>query len=142
MAMDDPYYLRTLCRGSLTSEELYFQLHRLVKLVREDTIREIETKNKVSKIDDVYYPDVGTVFIELIPGETPRPFITDERSRLSHVVSPGWVCFYDLLEGTGDWPRWLDDVKEEKIQVVWCPEFGTVPNNLFYLKHHDLLDKE
>jgi hypothetical protein len=136
---NDPYYLRTLSRGSLTSEELYFQLQRLVRSVKEDTIREMEEKLNTKSTNQGYYPEIGTVFIKLIPGETPRPFVTDERSRLSHMVSPGWVCFYDLLEGTGDWPRWLEDVKEEKIHVVWCPEFGTIPNNHFYLKHHGLL---
>ena len=136
---DDPYYLRTLSRGSLTSEELYFQLQRLVRSVKEDTLREMEDKLHTKSINQGYYPEIGTVFIKLIPGEMPRPFVTEERSRLSHAVSPGWVCFYDMLEGMGDWPRWLEDVKEEKIHVVWCPEFGTIPSNHFYLKHHSLL---
>lgn len=99
----------------------------------QSTLEKLEDQLTPTERPKSFYPPAGTVFVDCAQGKDQRPFIVLDSSELVQKES-GWVCFYDTLEGTGEYPRWFDDLKAGIVRIVWCPIYGTFLNNEDYLK--------
>lgn len=84
------------------------------------------------KEGDHFYPKVDTVFVEPLSGIL---FVSESEDDLSVMSSleDGYVSCRCAQRGSTDYPNWLSSVKNGSIQVVWCPIFGRIVDNNFYL---------
>lgn len=97
-------------------------------------LKQLEDQIRVTDRPASFYPPAGTVFIDCVQGKEQRPFIVQDASELVSQKEAGWVAFYDTVEGMGEYPRWLEDLKGGLITVVWCPVYGSFSSNEEYLK--------
>lgn len=72
-----------------------------------------------------FYPQPGTVFAE--EGSC-TPYVTCEKDSMFK-NSEGGVSYDDRVHGICEYPDWVKQVREEKLQLVWCPKFGRVASN-------------
>ncbi len=96
-------------------------------------LKQLEDQIRVTDRPPSFYPPAGTVFVDCVQGKEQRPLIVQDASELIQ-KDAGWVAFYDTVEGIGEYPRWMEDIRGGIIKVVWCPVYGTFANNEDYLK--------
>ena len=101
-------------------------------------LKHIEEQIQVTDRPASFYPAVNTVFIDCVDGKEQKPLVVLDASELIQ-KSPGWIAFYDPVEGIGEYPRWLEDLKSGTAKIVWCPIHGTITNNEEYLRAWGLI---
>ena len=81
---------------------------------------------------DQFYPRPGTAFIDK-GYDPPKLLITEPSTELVSNYTGDCVAFYCRDNGVGEFPRWLDSVRNGSIEVIFCPQRGRVSSNEEYL---------
>lgn len=122
--------------------EVFSSLRGVLTLLRErygdgvvgelDTLEDciLSLERKCFPPPPQFYPPVGTVFVE---GEGGIPLVVVERN-IMFPNSPGGISFHDHADGIGEYPDWLERVRDGGVEIVWCTRMGKVPSNGDWLK--------
>ncbi len=81
---------------------------------------------------DQFYPKPGTAFIDK-GYDPPKLLITEPSTELVSNYTGDCVAFYCRDNGIGEFPRWIDSVRNGSIEVIFCPQKGRVSSNEEYL---------
>jgi len=81
---------------------------------------------------DSFYPLAGTAFIDK-GYSPPKLLITESANELISNYTGDCVAFYCRDNGIGEFPRWLDSVRNGSIEVIFCPKKGKISSNDEYL---------
>jgi hypothetical protein len=119
------YNLNDIIESSTNKNDLLKALKTLVDSVRKE--------NKTG-----FYPETGTAFCDKSI-HPPRVFIVESKHSLSVTCqSDNSVAFFCAESGCGDFSNWVDSVKDESIEVIWCPVHGRIANNQDYIQKWNL----
>lgn len=81
---------------------------------------------------DQFYPRPGTAFIDK-GYDPPKLLITEPSTELVSNYTGDCVAFYCRDNGIGEFPRWIDSVRNGSIEVIFCPQKGRISSNEEYL---------
>ena len=81
---------------------------------------------------DQFYPKPGTAFIDK-GYDPPKLLVTEPSTELVSNYTGDCVAFYCRDNGIGEFPRWIDSVRNGSIEVIFCPQKGRVSSNEEYL---------
>jgi hypothetical protein len=123
----DRYRLKELAnkftQDNLSASETANMLYDLALKIHKDILKK-----------DSFYPEPGTAFID--KGYHPnRLMITEPNTELPTNFSGDCVAFYCRHNGIGEFPRWLDSVRNGSIEVIFCPKKGKIDSNDQYLSY-------
>lgn len=83
---------------------------------------------------DQFYPKPGTAFIDK-GYNPPKLLITEPSMELVSNYTGDCVAFYCRDNGIGEFPRWLDSIRNGSIEVIFCPKKGKISSNEEYLAY-------
>lgn len=81
---------------------------------------------------DQFYPRPGTAFIDK-GYDPPKLLVTEPSTELVSNYTGDCVAFYCRDNGIGEFPRWIDSVRNGSIEVIFCPQKGRISSNEEYL---------
>jgi hypothetical protein len=128
---NDPYEkydLKKIIESNLSKNELLEAIKDLIDLVKSE-----------SNDSTHFYPAAGTAFYDKSTSPTSL-LIVEQKSDLSVISDPkqGFVAFFCSENGVGDFPNWVESVRDGSIEVVWCPVHGRIADNNDYIKKWNL----
>lgn len=112
-----------LTTGKLTSKQAAELLYNLAIKVHKDLVAK-----------DSFYPKEGTAFIDK-GYDPPKLLITEPSTELISNYTGDCVAFYCRDNGIGEFPRWLESVRNGSIEVIFCPKKGKITSNEVYLAY-------
>jgi hypothetical protein len=125
--------------------EVLIERYKLVDVVNKLTTENLsstETANVLYNLalkihkdimgKDDFYPTPGTAFIDKAYSP-PKLLISEKTEELSSNYTGDCVAFYCRDNGIGEFPRWLESVRNGSIEVIFCPKKGKISSNEEYL---------
>ena len=125
--------------------EFIIERYKLGELVNKLTTENLSSKQTAELLYDLalkvhkdlmgkdqFYPKPGTAFIDK-GYDPPKLLITEPSTELVSNYTGDCVAFYCRDNGVGEFPRWLDSVRNGSIEVIFCPQKGRVSSNEEYL---------
>lgn len=107
---------------NLSSNETANVLYELALKIHKDIMEK-----------DEFYPKAGTAFVDK-GYDPPKLLISESSEELISNYSGDCVAFYCRDNGIGEFPRWLESVRNGSIEVIFCPKKGKIFSNEEYLK--------